>query len=218
MSTIIERENDEIDEEEREARTLLGEDKVEPNNNISDNNIQQTTFPYDFSNKTVKQLTQEERNKLISDHENGIDNQYFRIVKDKHGRVNIRAKHQMNTTAQKLNVPKIPQKSEIMPNINHSFTNEQMILEHIIELENKYENLRMKHRKLKKRYNKLEADIYADDEAVSEPTPKMDQRYVHEVEPVQQPIQQPIQQQNQHQIPLRPRVKSSWRSRIDYMN
>ena len=57
----------------------------------------------------------------------------------------------------------IEPKQEIMPVINQQYTNEQYLINHILELEKKFEKLRLKQKKIKKNYKKIKADIYDDD-------------------------------------------------------
>jgi ABC-type transporter MlaC component len=42
-----------------------------------------------ISSKAVKQLSRDERSKLISDFENGVENQYFKVMKMKNGQIRI---------------------------------------------------------------------------------------------------------------------------------
>ena len=62
-------------------------------------------------------------------------------------------------------------------------TTEQLLLEHMFELERKYEIMRMKHKKLKKRYNKLENDLF-DDSSDDE----LNEREVTAERDVEQPV------------------------------
>jgi hypothetical protein len=50
-----------------------------------------------------------------------------------------------------------------MPVINHQYTNDQFLINHILELEKKFEKMRLKQKKIKKNYKKIKADIYDDD-------------------------------------------------------
>jgi hypothetical protein len=63
-------------------------------------------------------------------------------------------------------------------------TDNQLIWEHVLELENKYNNLYRKHKKLKAKYN----DLYIEDDVMSAPTqmstPTEQQRTVYEEETV----------------------------------
>ena len=143
-----------------------------------------------ISSKAVKQLSRDERSKLISDFENGVENQYFKVMKMKNGQIRITKR---NTPL----VQDVERAHEVVNNkidekfINKRLTDNQLLLEHIIDLEKRYEIMRLKHKKLKKRYNKLENDIFddSDDELdVSEVTVPYNQEPVKieqkQVEPV----------------------------------
>ena len=52
------------------------------------------------------------------------------------------------------------------PVVNHQYTNDQYFINHIIELEKKYEKLRLKQKKLKKSHKKLKSDVYDDSEPI----------------------------------------------------
>ena len=114
-----------------------------------------------ISSKAVKQLSRNERSKLISDFENGVENQYFKVMKMKNGQIRITKR----TTPL---VQDVERAHEVVNNkidekfINKRLTDNQLLLEHIIDLEKRYEIMRLKHKKLKKRYNKLENDIFDD--------------------------------------------------------
>ena len=114
-----------------------------------------------ISSKAVKQLSRDERSKLISDFENGVENQYFKVMKMKNGQIRITKR----TTPL---VQDVERAHEVVNNkidekfINKRLTDNQLLLEHIIDLEKRYEIMRLKHKKLKKRYNKLENDIFDD--------------------------------------------------------
>uniref|UniRef100_UPI0038701F1A hypothetical protein n=1 Tax=Methanobrevibacter sp. TaxID=66852 RepID=UPI0038701F1A len=103
-------------------------------------------------------------------------------------------------------------------------TDNQLLFEHIINLETQYNKLHAKHKKLKKRYNDLEGYLYANDsDSDEEEKPKKAQKTIQEQiqpEPIpasqqQQSIPQPeIQSQIQPQIQnpyVQRRYVKSWR-------
>ena len=51
------------------------------------------------------------------------------------------------------------------------YTDNQLLFEHIIEINAKIDKLTSKHKKLKKKYNTIRNDIYADDEDIVEQSP-----------------------------------------------
>ena len=169
-----------------------------------------------ISSKAVKQLSRNERSKLISDFENGVENQYFKVMKMKNGQIRITKRFNPLPTPDKA--PEVINNKINKQYNNKLLTNEQLLLEHIFDLERKYEQMRLKHKKLKKRYNKLENDIFDDDsdeldvrEVVAEPEP----------EPVVEPVKIPVEEvKNKVEYPVprpefigrRAAKTKSWRS------
>ena len=169
-----------------------------------------------ISSKAVKQLSRDERSKLISDFENGVENQYFKVMKMKNGQIRITKRFNPLPTPDKA--PEVINNKINKQYNNKLLTNEQLLLEHIFDLERKYEQMRLKHKKLKKRYNKLENDIFDDDsdeldvrEIVAEPEP----------EPVVEPVRIPVEEvKNKVEYPVprpefigrRAAKTKSWRS------
>jgi hypothetical protein len=116
----------------------------------------------DWSSLKVKNLTKAQRSKLIQDSEAGIENQYFKVQQMRNGTTRIvKRSNPLNNDAESAE-----------RDINNRYTGkrlttEQLLLEHVLDLERKYEVMRQKHKRLKKRYNRLETDIYdSDDEAM----------------------------------------------------
>lgn len=110
--------------------------------------------------KPVRKLTKNEREKLMREYEDGIDNKYYKVMKMKNGQMRITKRTNPLVdadTAHETVTDKIDNK------FGKRLTNEQLLLEHIIDIEKRYEVMRMKHKKLKKRYNKLEQDIFNDE-------------------------------------------------------
>ena len=169
-----------------------------------------------ISSKAVKQLSRNERSKLISDFENGVENQYFKVMKMKNGQIRITKRFNPLPTPDKA--PEVINNKINKQYNNKLLTNEQLLLEHIFDLERKYEQMRLKHKKLKKRYNKLENDIFDDDsdeldvrEIVAEPEPEP------VVEPVIIPVEE-VKNKVEHPVPRpefigrRAAKTKSWRS------
>ena len=117
---------------------------------------QDNTSPPVFEIKAtrVKDLTTEERLRLISDAKNGVDNPYFKVQFFKNGNSRItKRKQPMEQTSERI----IKQRSP-------SLTTEQLLMEHVIGLETQLATLKQKHKKLKKNYKSLYQDVYVDDE------------------------------------------------------
>lgn len=160
--------------------------------------------------KKVSELSEEEKQQLILDAQNGFDNQFYSVKLFKNGKCKIGLKKQ--SKSQQI----INDANEYQPPTNSQrpyYTDNQLLFEHIINLETSLNTLRTKHKKLKKRYNALEGYLYNDDEAddddnEEQPTPKQI--------PQQQSQEQPEEQLQQQQIPqqtpnIQYRYVKSWR-------
>ena len=102
----------------------------------------------------VKDLTTEERLRLVSDAKNGVENKYFKVHFTKNGSSRItKRKQPVEQTSERI----IKQRSP-------SLTTEQLLMEHVIDLETQLATLKQKHKKLKKNYKSLYQDVYVDDE------------------------------------------------------
>ena len=222
MSTVIERETyDEVDEEP--VNEPVDE---EPVNEPADEPVKATVVVDDFSSiasKTVKKLSSNERARLINDFEKGHDNPYFKVMRMKNGQIRI-SKRREPLCNDASNAPdsakqRIEQKLKKGGSTKH-LTNEQLLMEHIIDLETRYEQMRMKHKKLKKRYNALESTIYEDDDDVPQDiTPRLSTPEPEPVEQEPEPVEQePVQQEPVHMPARRARTtRSSWRNYVGYM-
>ena len=212
MSTVIERETyDEVDDE---ATPVDNDDK--PVDEPADEPVKApVVVDDDFSSiasKTVKKLSANERARLIGDFEKGHDNPYFKVMRMKNGQIRI-SKRREPLCNDASNAPdsakqRIEQKLKKGGSTKH-LTNEQLLMEHIIDLETRYEKMRMKHKKLKKRYNALENTIYEDDDddVPQDITPRLS---TPEPEPVEQePVHMPVRRVRT--------TRSSWRNYVGYM-
>ena len=155
--------------------------------------------PAQVSAKSVKDLTNEERSKLIEAAKSGQDNEFFKVSFDKSGRPRIsKTKAPKETTAAK----------NIEKKATH-LTIEQLLMEHVIGLESQLSTLAQKHKNLKKKYKRMYEDVYIDDEEfykAPEVTPGVEQ-------PQQQQQQQEPQPQDQVVLPNIRRY--GWRARIN---
>jgi hypothetical protein len=139
--------------------------------------------------KRIDELTDEEKKILIENARAGIDNPYYNVKLYKNGTTRI-CKSKKPTISQQA----VSNKGERLINSNTSdarkvyMTDNQLIWEHVLELENKYNNLYRKHKKLKAKYN----DLYIEDEDIAQkPQP--------EPEPQPEPQKQPEPEQPQKQ-------------------
>ena len=95
------------------------------------------------SKKPKKISKKQQRLNAIDDFKNGKSNDDFKVYPLKNG--SFRVVKRENATVK--NESNIESKPEIMPVINQQYTNEQYLINHILELEKKFEKLRLKQKK-----------------------------------------------------------------------
>ena len=170
----------------------------------------QVQEPYRVPRKNIRELSNEEREFLVKEARQGINNEFYKVTFCKNGCTKItKKKPQKMTVSQKL----IKDSGDRAPESKVSrLSNEQLLFEHVINLESQFATLKEKHKKLKKSYKQLHHDIYIDDEDIgTAPEPSQIQE-----EPKPEPIQEPIQEQpklfTQTHIP---KMKASgWRQKM----
>ena len=192
--------NDNIEKKENKEVNEVGSTKCE---------LKRLTI----TRKKIADLTENERNQLIKDAQNGLENDYYTVKMCKNGSTRIclkkQSKAQQILTEAKENQP-IPTTSK------RYYTDNQLLMEHIINLETSFNNLKTKHKKLKKRYNELEGYLYADDVRAEDEHP------LKEVKPEREQKQEPehkqeeqLEREQQHQQPIQQPVRyryiRSWR-------
>ena len=195
------------------------EDEEEPKPKSNSNKPQRITI----TRKKVSDLTEAERNQLIADAHNGIENDYFNVKLCKNGSTRICLRKQTKAQQVISEANESNQAPAIPTNSRRYYTNDQLLMEHIINLETQYNKLHSKHKKLKKRYNELEGYLYSNDndndnDNDEDVKPKQQQKPKQEEQQEQIPQQQTIinneeaneQQQIPQQIPRRRYVRS-WR-------
>ena len=111
--------------------------------------------------KRIDELTDEERKILVDNERAGIKNPYYNVKLFKNGNVRI-CKAKKPTLSQQVisNNGEREIKNTNGDNRKVYMTDNQLMWEHIFELENKYNTLYTKHKKLKAKYN----DLYIEDE------------------------------------------------------
>ena len=143
--------------------------------------------------KRIDELTDEERKILIENERAGIKNPYYNVKLFKNGNVRI-CKAKKPTLSQQV-ISNNGEREIRNTNGNNGkvyMTDSHLMWEHIFELENKYNTLYTKHKKLKAKYN----DLYIEDD-IPTPTPNTDSS---NVEPTPTPQNQPEPQpQPEHQ-------------------
>lgn len=129
----------------------------------------------DIPLKNINKLTKDERNILIEQAKKGIENENYKVVFCKNGNTKITKRKQNQTISQQF----INNKSSML-------TNEQLLMEHVINLEAQIATMRQKQKRLKKSYKQMYQDVYIDDDATG---------YVEQQQP-QQPQEINEQKQN----------------------
>ena len=161
-------------EETNTADVQIEIEKEEPvTETVTETSVTPTSTPSEtITKKKVSELTKDEKNKLITDAKNGIENEFYKVTFCKNGNSRITLKKQ--TKAQELIKSNESNKEKVdVPKAKY-LTDNQLLMEHIINLESLYGQLRQKHKKLKKRYNELEGYLYADDEDERQTQPERD--------------------------------------------
>ena len=132
--------------------------------------------------KSVSKLTEEEKNYLINLYKNGGEDEHFKVTFCKNGSNRIaKKKQQKEQLSTKLigNENKKPVQNSVS---NRSLTNEQLLMEHVIDLEAKFATLQQKHKKLKKYYKSIHEDIYAEDNDLANEVQPIQTEAFHENE------------------------------------
>ena len=113
--------------------------------------------------KDISKLTLEERAKIITDARNGIPNEHYDVILLKNGNTRI-VKKKNKTPTQSVASRLISQtQNNQAPTPNKIYMSDtQIMMEHIIELNNQVNKLMTKQKKLKKKYKTLKYDIYED--------------------------------------------------------
>ena len=174
--------------------------------------------------KDISKLTLEERAKIITDARNGIPNEHYDVILLKNGNTRI-VKKKNKTPTQSVASRLISQtQNNQTPTPNKIYMSDtQIMMEHIIELNNQVNKLANKHKKLKKKYRALKHDIYEEDieqeqapsqALVQEPQSKEPQSQ----EPQSQEPQQPSKEsQSQEPQPPSQEMRRTWRSYLTYL-
>ena len=184
--------------------------------------------------KDISKLTLEERAKIITDARNGIPNEHYDVILLKNGNTRI-VKKKNKTPTQSVASRLISQtQNNQTPTPNKIYMSDtQIMMEHIIELNNQVNKLMTKQKKLKKKYKTLKYDIYEDvdeNQITQEPKQETKQEQIKQ-EPTQKPtqeIKQDVQQEtkqdtNQDTKPsyrtagIRVLPQKGWRSYISYL-
>ena len=112
--------------------------------------------PLQIKASKVKDLTVEEKARLISEAKNGVENPFFKVKFYKNGSSRIIKRKQ----------PVEQTSTKIINKNSSALTTEQLLMEHVIGLESQLATLRQKHKNLKKNYKSLYQDVYVDEEGI----------------------------------------------------
>ena len=171
--------------------------------------------------KQIVDLTDDEKALIVANAKNGLDQPNFSVKFFKNGKYRIlKKKEQAPTVSQKIISSNAERTKQ--PEKKVFYSDNQLLFEHIIELNSKVDRLMQKHKKLKRKYQTLQNNICVDD----------DEDVIHEkqVEPelsespelleaqnspslIQRSEQQPEQQRN---VYVR-QGRASWRNNITYL-
>ncbi|KAI5524192.1 phage tail repeat-like family [Trichomonas vaginalis G3] len=135
--------------------------------------------------KPVKELTDEEKNSIIESARSGNTNPNYKVTFHRNGTASISKKKQTLTN-------KILKSEGAFETTDGKvyFTDQQFIIEHLIDLESKYSKLYNKHKKLKGKQKQMAYDIYEDTNDTTIPAsevkseePKSDEKPIEEGKP-----------------------------------
>ena len=180
--------------------------------------------------KDISKLTLEERAKIITDARNGIPNEHYDVILLKNGNTRI-VKKKNKTPTQSVASRLISQtQNNQTPTPNKIYMSDtQIMMEHIIELNNQVNKLMTKQKKLKKKYKTLKYDIYEDvdeNQITQEPKQETKQEQIKQEptwEPTQETKQDVTQDTAQDTKPsyrtagIRVLPQKGWRSYISYL-
>ena len=170
--------------------------------------------------KNVGELTDDERAIIIANAKNGVEQPNFDVRFFNNGKFRIVRKKQKPPTISEKVV-----KTQSIP-VNEKkayYTDNQLLFEHIIELNAKIDRLMSKHKKLKRKYQTLQNDIYIDEDEIESTKHTVEEPIVNEPivnEPIvnEQPIiQEPPTTPIINNIQSSTATRQNWRSRLRYL-
>ena len=168
--------------------------------------------------KRIDELTDEERKILIENERAGIKNPHYNVKLFKNGNVRI-CKAKKPTLSQQV-ISNNGEREIRNTNGNNGkvyMTDNQLMWEHIFELENKYNTLYTKHKKLKAKYN----DLYIEDEdltfrqnSVYEQKEQKEQEQEQQPPVYEQQEQEPVYEEQTQQPTYQNIKRNNWRSML----
>ena len=169
---------EESEEEDIDPSSLIDTQENKPKieqeqEDLAENNKKNNYVRLEY--KQVSKLTDDERDYLINLYKNGGEHDYYKVYFYKNGTNKIVKKKQppkYNTSRRMLEKAQAQEIEEKLNIQKQALSTEQILMEHVIDLETKFATLYQKHKKLKKNYKALRQDIYASDGEETEITPE----------------------------------------------
>ena len=206
--------NNEIDDDDIEPSELIDTQENKPKITHDEDNtlaVETKAERRKIALKQVSKLTDDEKTYLVDLYRKGGEDEFYKVYFYKNGTHKIVKRKQP---------PKYNTAKRILEAQKPTMTNEQILMEHVIDLETKFATLYQKHKKLKKNYKSLQEDIYYDDntetdakEIINEET-KPEITNVVEPEPIAEPITSSESTYNVKQTPQYNEFQNNYINRI----
>ena len=213
--TVVKTDN----EEEIEIKIEETDDKNNKTNN--ENDIKDKSTQPIIENKAVNELNDVERAVIVANAKNGVDMPFFDVKFFGNGKYRIVKKKPVKPTISQKVIKNNPSNNDNKV----YYTNDQLLMEHIIELNSKVDKLMTKHKKLKRKYQTLSADIYVDDnEEANESSPSTENKNKttsnedkNKTPSTDEPINEQPKNNPQTITTKHIRQRSSWRNQLNYL-
>ena len=165
--------------------------------------------------KLVKNLTGDERTLILKNYIDKVDNDNFNVRQLKNGNFSITRKR--TGKVKSLDDDIIKKATGVANKSGGNMTNEQMLIQNIIDMEKRLERESMKRKILKRKYKKMKSDIYVDDEEneneiIISPNDSKDDE--PEVEKVVEKVDEPVS--NHVEPPKNSNYNRSIRQKLSY--
>ena len=135
-------------------------EQANPEANILTETPKAKSEPNFIPKKPVADLTDADKATIIANYQNGVNQPFYEVKQFKNGKYRIvKRKDTQPTVAQKVVNNSPVEKAEKKA----YYTDNQLLFEHIIELNAKVDRLMTKHKKLKRKYQAMQNDIYVED-------------------------------------------------------
>ena len=195
---------------------------------LKDGDTQNDTLstPQFVEKKQIPKLTADERALIIKNHIDGVDQPFYQVKQFKNGNFTIMRKKEQrpSLTERVVRSEKPPENISNNSPAKVYYSDNQLLFEHIIELNSKVDKLMNKHKKLKRRYQNLQQDIYEDDaeNETNLETSEIQQEIPQELSQGNNSIRSPANYSNHNptEIPQGNnslRSQRGWRSRLTYL-